>query len=477
MGDFAAVNAVYARFMPDPPPARSTVQVAALPKGGLVEIEAIARRVQVDAVAGNRPDGRGDAIGARRAVRRRPEVIRAALAGIADAELDAAGRRRLDGARGRPPHRRQRDDVRDPAAPAHRRGRSAHRRLRRRRVRAAAPTTATARSNPPWRAIEGARATTAQILDGLTEAEWGQDREPTPRGPVRRRALARDLRRPLPRARRPDRARPRRGYAAALTCAHSTRRGRRAERRQPRLPCRDPEDASTTPHAGSAPGPGHMPARCTRPPASPLVNPQVPASARRVAAVVLAAGLGTRMKSRTPKLLHALCGRPMVAYVVDAAREATGGRPLVVTSPATAAVRDALGDDVDYALQAEPRGTGDAVRGRARGPARRRRRGPRPHRRRAAARGGPARRAARRAPPRRGRDRARRRRRDRPGRPRPGHPRRGRHRRADRRAKDATDEELAVNEINAGLYAFDAAWLRGADRRRSSRRRRPASCT
>jgi 2-iminobutanoate/2-iminopropanoate deaminase len=44
MGDFGAVNAVYARHMPDPPPARSTVAVAALPKGGLVEIEAIARR-------------------------------------------------------------------------------------------------------------------------------------------------------------------------------------------------------------------------------------------------------------------------------------------------------------------------------------------------------------------------------------------------------------------------------------------------
>jgi 2-iminobutanoate/2-iminopropanoate deaminase len=44
MADFAAVNAVYARHMPDPPPARSTVQVAALPKAGRVEIEAIARR-------------------------------------------------------------------------------------------------------------------------------------------------------------------------------------------------------------------------------------------------------------------------------------------------------------------------------------------------------------------------------------------------------------------------------------------------
>ncbi len=44
IGDFAAVNAVYARHMPDPPPARSTVAVAALPKGGRVEIEAVARR-------------------------------------------------------------------------------------------------------------------------------------------------------------------------------------------------------------------------------------------------------------------------------------------------------------------------------------------------------------------------------------------------------------------------------------------------
>ncbi|MFH0751923.1 MAG: RidA family protein [Chloroflexota bacterium] len=42
MADFAAVNAVYGRFVTDPPPARSTVQVAALPKGGRVEIEAIA---------------------------------------------------------------------------------------------------------------------------------------------------------------------------------------------------------------------------------------------------------------------------------------------------------------------------------------------------------------------------------------------------------------------------------------------------
>lgn len=44
IADFAAVNAVYARFMPEPPPARSTFAVGALPKGGLVEIEVIARK-------------------------------------------------------------------------------------------------------------------------------------------------------------------------------------------------------------------------------------------------------------------------------------------------------------------------------------------------------------------------------------------------------------------------------------------------
>jgi 2-iminobutanoate/2-iminopropanoate deaminase len=44
IADFGAVNSVYARHMPDPPPARSTFAVGALPKGALVEVEAIARR-------------------------------------------------------------------------------------------------------------------------------------------------------------------------------------------------------------------------------------------------------------------------------------------------------------------------------------------------------------------------------------------------------------------------------------------------
>jgi len=88
----------------------------------------------------------------------------------------------------------------------------------------------------------------------------------------------------------------------------------------------------------------------------------VPARSAGPVAVVLAGGLGTRMRSSVPKLLHPLCGRPMLAYVVDAARASTGRDPIVVTSPATAAVRDAFPAGVTFALQERPDGSGDAVR-------------------------------------------------------------------------------------------------------------------
>src|SRR3954469_18397598 len=88
---------------------------------------------------------------------------------------------------------------------------------------------------------------------------------------------------------------------------------------------------------------------------------------RRTAAVILAAGLGTRMRSKRPKVLHSLCGRPMLAYVLDAWDETarmTGldGSAVVVYSPATEALREVVGDRAALALQTEPRGTGDAVR-------------------------------------------------------------------------------------------------------------------
>ena len=91
------------------------------------------------------------------------------------------------------------------------------------------------------------------------------------------------------------------------------------------------------------------------------MNPPSPEPDRRAVAVVLAAGLGTRMRSRTPKVLHPLCGRPMLAYVLDASRAATGGPPVVVYSPATSAILEAFAGQAEFVLQDEPRGTGDAV--------------------------------------------------------------------------------------------------------------------
>ena len=75
----------------------------------------------------------------------------------------------------------------------------------------------------------------------------------------------------------------------------------------------------------------------------------------------MAAGLGTRMRSSTPKVLHPVCGRPMLGYVLDAAVAATGARPLVVISPPVARIADVFAGEADFAIQAEPRGTADAV--------------------------------------------------------------------------------------------------------------------
>ena len=99
---------------------------------------------------------------------------------------------------------------------------------------------------------------------------------------------------------------------------------------------------------------------------SPLSGPS-----GRTAAVILAAGLGTRMRSTLPKVLHPLCGRPMLAYVLDAWTEATGATgqagdatepaggaavasPVVVYSPAVQAICDAFADDATFALQGRP---------------------------------------------------------------------------------------------------------------------------
>jgi bifunctional UDP-N-acetylglucosamine pyrophosphorylase / glucosamine-1-phosphate N-acetyltransferase len=77
-----------------------------------------------------------------------------------------------------------------------------------------------------------------------------------------------------------------------------------------------------------------------------------------LSAVVMAAGLGTRMRSATPKHLHALLGRRMVDWVIAVAHEAGADPVVVVTSPDA---RDAF-DGTPVAVQEQPLGTGDAVR-------------------------------------------------------------------------------------------------------------------
>jgi bifunctional UDP-N-acetylglucosamine pyrophosphorylase/glucosamine-1-phosphate N-acetyltransferase len=79
--------------------------------------------------------------------------------------------------------------------------------------------------------------------------------------------------------------------------------------------------------------------------------------ARDLAAVVMAAGLGTRMRSATPKHLHSLLGRRVVDWVLGAVRTLDPERMVVVVSPGT---EDAY-EGVEVAVQRESRGTGDAV--------------------------------------------------------------------------------------------------------------------
>ncbi len=79
-------------------------------------------------------------------------------------------------------------------------------------------------------------------------------------------------------------------------------------------------------------------------------------------AVVLAAGLGTRMRSPLAKVLHPLLGRPMVGWIVEAL-QSVGADVVVVVHHHEEAVRAALAPwNVRFARQSAPRGTGDAVR-------------------------------------------------------------------------------------------------------------------
>src|SRR5687767_4808121 len=84
----------------------------------------------------------------------------------------------------------------------------------------------------------------------------------------------------------------------------------------------------------------------------------------RLTAVILAAGQGTRMRSKTPKVLHDLCGWPLVRWPVEAAR-AAGADTIVVVGGPDGALEGHLPEGVELAVQQEARGTGDAVKAAA----------------------------------------------------------------------------------------------------------------
>jgi bifunctional UDP-N-acetylglucosamine pyrophosphorylase / glucosamine-1-phosphate N-acetyltransferase len=75
----------------------------------------------------------------------------------------------------------------------------------------------------------------------------------------------------------------------------------------------------------------------------------------------MAAGEGTRMRSSLPKMLHPVCGRPMVAWPIVAAREAGAGRVVAIVSPRRD-ISAGLPEGVETVVQPEPDGTGGALR-------------------------------------------------------------------------------------------------------------------
>ena len=93
----------------------------------------------------------------------------------------------------------------------------------------------------------------------------------------------------------------------------------------------------------------------------PGVDIQDRSGSRDVAVVVLAAGKGTRMRSGRVKVLHEICGLPMLGHIQRVAQAIDAQRLLVVIGRDAEAVRHAYGESAEFVLQAEQNGTGHAV--------------------------------------------------------------------------------------------------------------------
>src|SRR6266545_6156155 len=81
----------------------------------------------------------------------------------------------------------------------------------------------------------------------------------------------------------------------------------------------------------------------------------------KITAVLLAAGQGTRMKSDLPKVLHPLCGKPMLWYVLEALKSVATEKPVVVVGYGAEQVQRFMGDSAECVLQEPQLGTGHAA--------------------------------------------------------------------------------------------------------------------
>ncbi len=82
---------------------------------------------------------------------------------------------------------------------------------------------------------------------------------------------------------------------------------------------------------------------------------------RTLNAIILAAGEGTRMKSERPKVLHTICGRPMISYALDLATATGAKQPIVILGHGADQVKPVLPKEARVVIQAKQLGTGDAV--------------------------------------------------------------------------------------------------------------------
>lgn len=82
---------------------------------------------------------------------------------------------------------------------------------------------------------------------------------------------------------------------------------------------------------------------------------------RALQVIILAAGSGTRMKSELPKVLHPICGRPMIAHALDLAAASGVRQPIVVIGDHAEEIKAVLPNEAKVVIQKSPLGTGDAV--------------------------------------------------------------------------------------------------------------------